>query len=298
MEISTTTLRLFEAFGCKEGIKIAAEIGFDALDLSLTNSIYEDEFSNEKLEDTCKMLREEAERNGIYFNQAHAPFPSYILTDNKEKMDEYNNKVRPKLINSIKAAGLAGAEQIIVHPIDCTNVEGVDQKKFNIDFYNSLIPYCKEYNIKIALENMWKFAKINGELARVIVPNVCSFGKDLAEYYDALDSEYFTVCLDVGHCALVDEKPEDAIIELGHNRLHALHVHDNDGKADLHTFPYLGILDWDAIMGALKKIDYDGVLTFEVIGGPLSDAYANKPALMKKAHELLSETGKFLANKF
>jgi sugar phosphate isomerase/epimerase len=144
---------------------------------------------------------------------------------------------------------------------------------------------------------MWKHAEINGELTQVIVPNVCSFGKYLAEYYGALDSKYFAVCLDVGHCVLVGEKAEDAILELGHDRLHSLHVHDNDGKQDLHTFPYLGTLDWDAIMGALKKIDYSGVLTFEV-GGPLLVAYANKPELLKKVYELLAVTGKTLANKF
>lgn len=295
MEISTSTSRLFETFGYKEGVKIAAEIGFDALDLNLIKPIYADEFSDENLEDTCKMLKEEAVKNGIYFNQAHAPFPSYILRDNKEKMDEYNNKVRPKLINAIKAAGLVGAKQIIVHPIDCTWVDGVEHKKFNIDFYNALIPYCKKYNIKIALENIWEYANIKGELTRIIIPNVS--GKDLAEYYDALDPEYFAVCLDIGHCDLVGEKAEDVIVALGHDRLHALHVHDNDGKADLHTLPYLGTFDWDAIMGALKKIDYDGVLTFEV-GGPLLDAYVDKPVLMKKAYELLAMTGKFLANKF
>ncbi len=65
----------------------------------------------------------------------------------------------------------------------------------------------------------------------------------------------------------------------------------------MHTFPYLGTLDWDAIMGALKKIDYSGVLTFEV-GGPLLVAYANKPELLKKVYELLAVTGKTLANKF
>lgn len=293
MKISTTTSRLFQSFGYKEGIRIAAEVGFDALDLNLIKPIYSEDFSDENLESTCKMLKSEAEKNGIFFNQAHAPFPTYLIIEDKEKMESYNNKVKPKLISAIKAAGLVGAAQIIVHPIDCTFSKEIDQKKFNIDFYNELMPYCKKYNVKIALENMWTTEKINGVDTKRIIPNVCSFSKDLAEYFDLLDPEYFTVCLDVGHCALVGEKPEDAIVNLGHNRLHALHIHDNDGKWDWHTFPYLGIFDWTAIMNALKKIDYDGVFTYEV-GGPIFDAYYDKPEIMEKAYGLLASIGKHL----
>lgn len=295
MKISTTTSQLFRTFGYKEGIKVAAEVGFDALDLNLIHPIYSEDFSDENLESTCTMLREEAEKNGIFFNQAHAPFPSRLVIEDKQRMTEYNEKVAPKIISAIRAAGIVGAAQIIVHPIDCTAIEEIDQKKYNIDFYNGLVPYCKEYNIKVALENMWTTKKENGVDTKVIIPNVCSFANDLADYYDALDPRYFTVCLDLGHCALVGEKAEDAIVQLGHERLHALHVHDNDWKWDQHTIPYLGKNDWDAVVRALKEIDYDGVLTYEV-GGPMLDAYGDKPEVMKKVYGLLAAVGKHLVN--
>lgn len=293
MKLSTTTSALFNTFGYDGGIRLAAEIGFDALDLNLIRTIYDEEFSEKNIENTCKRLKAEAEKNGICFNQAHAPFPSFWFSEEKQKMDEYNDSVKPKLINSIKAAGMVGAKQIIVHPIDCTLVKEIDQKEFNLDFYNSLVPYCKEYNIKVALENMWRYD--NAE--RRIVPNVCSLAKDLAEYYDELDSEYFTVCLDVGHSGLVGEKAEDAIIKLGHERLHALHVHDNDNVDDLHIIPYQGKMNWDAIMKALSQINYDGDFTYEV-GGNFLEVYQGKPELMKKAFEMLAVTGKYLMSKF
>ena len=286
MILSTTTDVVFETFGYKNGIQLLAKLGFDALDLNLINPIYKDEFSEENYEDTCFKLKQWAEESNIYFNQAHAPFPSYRFGD-----DDYNEKVKPALIRSIKAAGLVGAKQIIVHPTACP--EGVDQKKFNLDFYNSLVPYCKESHIKVALENMWGFDNAQNK----IVPNVCSFGRELADYFDALDPECFTVCLDIGHSGLVGQKAEAAIFELGGQRLHALHVHDNDNVGDLHTIPYQGKINWDAVMMALKCIEYDGDLTYEV-GGHFLCTYQNEPELMVKALELMVSTGRSLISKF
>lgn len=233
------------------------------------------------------MLVDEAQKNGICFNQAHAPYPGYAFGNN---MEEYNAKMKEAIAASIKVAGLIGAKQIIVHPIDCTLVN-VDQKKFNVDFYNTFTSYCEKYNVKIALENMFKRT---GE--GKFTENVCSYGKDLAEYYDALDPKYFTVCLDLGHSGLVGDNAADAIRVLGKERLHSLHVHDNDFRDDLHTIPYQGNMDWDDIVKALSEIEYEGDFTFEV-KGKFFERYRDKPELMEKMFELLADTGKYLLRK-
>ena len=286
MILSTTTGPVFDTFGYESGIQLLAELGFDALDLNLIQVIYQEEFSEENYESTCLKLKQWAAENNVYFNQAHAPFPSYKFGD-----DEYNEKVKPALIRSIQAAGLVGAKQIVVHPTACPG--GENQKKFNIAFYNSLIPYAKEAHTKIALENMWGFDSVQDK----IVPNVCSFGRELSDFFDALDPEYFTVCLDVGHSGLVGQPAEAAIFELGGQRLHALHVHDNDNVRDLHTIPYQGKINWDAVMTALKCIEYDGDLTYEIDGAFIT-AYRNEPELMVKVLELMVSTGRVLIEKF
>lgn len=287
MKLSTTTEAFFRLFGYSDGIKELAQIGFDALDMNLTTCIYDEDFSDENLESTCKMLLDTAKENGIYFNQAHAPYPSYRFFEDKEKMREQNEKIYHRLVNSIKAAGILGAEQIIVHPINVTDKR--IQKEFNLEFYNSLIPYCKEYGVKVALENMWGHSQIDSSR---IIANVCSFGCDLAEYYDELDPKYFTVCLDLGHCTLVGETPENAIRTLG-SRLHALHVHDNDTVKDIHTLPYMGKTDWDAVTKALRDVNYNGDFTFEV-GGAYLTHYKKDKVLMRKAFELMEVTGRKL----
>ncbi|MGN0178328.1 MAG: sugar phosphate isomerase/epimerase family protein [Monoglobaceae bacterium] len=290
MKLSTTTSALFSAFGYKAGIELAAKVGFDALDLNLTEIIYTDDFSDSRLEDTCRMLKTEAEIAGICFNQAHAPFPCFKF-NNSPDAEAYNQRIAPALRAAIKAAGLVGAEAIVIHPIDCASEPSVNQLKFNLNFYNSLKPFCEEYGVMAALENMWGYSAESGR----IVKNVCSTAEDLSRYYDALDPKYFTVCLDVGHSELVGESATDAIKILG-GRLHALHIHDNDKISDLHTIPYQGSLDWDEICSALCEIGYSGDFTYEV-GGRFLAPYIDKPRLMEKAFALLAETGKYLIQK-
>lgn len=287
MKLSTTTDKFFELFGYEEGIRTLADIGFDALDMNLITCIYNEEFSDPNLEKTCAKLLSVAKECGICFNQAHAPFPTYRFLDDKAKMEEYNTKVYPKLINSIKAAGILGAQQIVVHPIDVPDKR--IQKEFNLEFYNRLEPYCKEYSIKIALENMWGHSQVDHSK---IIPNVCSYGRDLADYCNALDPRYFTICLDIGHCGLVGQSADNAIREIG-SGLHALHVHDTDHVRDLHTLPYFGKIDWDAVTKALAEVDYDGDFTYEV-GGTYLVHYTNDKVLMRKAFELMEVTGRKL----
>ena len=55
------------------------------------------------------------------------------------------------------------------------------------------------------------------------------------------------------------------------NRLKVLHIHDNDGIADLHQIPFTftktrenkASTDWDGFLRGLGGIHFDGVLSFE-----------------------------------
>lgn len=256
MLLSTQTDVVFRTFGEAEGIEVLARAGYDAIDYSMFAMTREDCPLN-----TCDIsahagnLRRKAEDAGLRFNQAHAPFPSWLFGN-----DEYNGYIIDRVIRSIRIAGLLGAKAIVVHPV--AHPEGGDvQKEWNLAFYRRLEPIALEYGIKIALENMWGHDRNRG----YIVPNVCSFGEDLSDYVDALNPEAFTVCLDLGHCGLVGDEADHAIRVLGKQRLGALHVHDNDYRNDTHTIPYAcGCkMDWDKITRALGEIDYQGDFTYE-----------------------------------
>ena len=75
------------------------------------------------------------------------------------------------------------------------------------------------------------------------------------------------------------------LTRLGH-RLKALHIHDNDGVGDLHQIPFTftktrenrASTDWEGFIRGLKRIGYEGVLSFET--APALTAF---PGEMKEA---------------
>lgn len=257
MLLSTQTDVTFAKCGDDKGLKILSSAGYDAIDFSMFGMCHDDNFlNNTDFIQYAKELRKKAEDVGLRFNQAHAPFPVMRYND-----EAYNERIFPRVENAVKIAGILGAYCIVVHPV-ATPTSPEEQKEYNFKMYKKLAPIAKEYGVKIALENMWGY----DSRRNYIVPNVCSFARDLAEYYDELaDPDTFTVCLDLGHCGLIGEEPDEAIRTLGPDRLGALHVHDNNYVEDTHTIPYgIGMkMNWDKITRALGEIDYRGDFTFE-----------------------------------
>ncbi len=279
MRVSTQTEELGRRFGDEKAVRIIAEVGFDAIDFSMfkTDENIAPVFGND-YENYASHLKHVAKECGVCFNQAHAPFPSRRVGD-----DGYNKKIAPLIHRAIAVTSILGAKIVIVHPI-----AGAENKKeANIEFYNSLIPVCKEYNVQVALENMFGTNPNNTQ----IIPNVCSTGREFSEFIDALDPRYFTACLDVGHAGLVGETAQNMIRTLGHDRLKALHIHDNNHLRDLHTLPFTQSLNWQAITTALKDINYTGDFTLE------ADNFLLKfpEELIVPACKMMLETARYLA---
>lgn len=68
-------------------------------------------------------------------------------------------------------------------------------------------------------------------------------------------------CYDINH--IMREPGVDFIRAVG-SRIATLHVSDCDDINERHWLPGEGILDWQAILKALKEVGYDGVWMYEV----------------------------------
>jgi len=295
MIISTQTDRFAAKFGDHDAIKLLAKVGFDALDYSMFGILNKNHpINRDDYREYAKSLRKTAGENNIVFNQAHAPFPSYIQYPGKDKTEMgYNEIIVHFIVRAMEVASILGAEIIIVHPITLLNRPYQEQKFFNIDFYNNLLPYCKKFNIKIALENMWNF----DETEKKVTPAACSTAYEFKDYLDSLDKDRFCACLDIGHAEMQGSGGVSAvefINALGHERLKALHIHDNDKAGDLHTLPFTQKINWDDIMKALKNIDYNGDFTFE------ADHFLSgfPDELLLSASSLMLETGRYFIRKY
>lgn len=287
MKLVNNTYSFYEKYTIKEQIDILADSGYDAIDFSFFTGpkYFGAETDNEEFISYLKDLRTYAESKGLSFVQAHAPMPSSTNNPDETK-DIFENIVR-----SMKFASILGVEIIVVHPVQHLPYaeEGNPEKLFemNVDFYNRLLPYCKEYNIKVALENMWQMP-LPGKCGH----STCSRPDEFVRYLDALDSEWFVACLDVGHAVLVCEDPADMVKKLG-SRLSCLHVHDIDGTHDSHTLPFFGVNNWDKFIAALKDIGYKGNFTYE------SDSFfRNLPKeLYPAAMKFAADMGKYFIKK-
>lgn len=85
------------------------------------------------------------------------------------------------------------------------------------------------------------------------------------------DAKHVNINFDVNHImATYDELP-DMIARLA-PRIHAFHISDYDGIDELHWHPGQGIIDWPAVMKAIKAIDHDLLViletTFQLGGRP------------------------------
>ena len=260
------------------------EAGFDALDYSMFRMQEDDYILNQPsyLEHVLE-VKKIAESYGKYFNQAHAPFPSFKVGE-----DTYNTVILEKIKRSIEIAGTLGAKNIVIHP----TYYGKDSRRnldLNAEFYNNLIPLCKEYNIKIACENMFG----RDRRRHCIIPNICSVGEEFRAMMDMLDPKYFTACVDIGHAGLVGTTAPEMLRTLGHDYVGCLHVHDNDYLEDRHCPPYFFDLDWEEITQALADIDYKGDFTFES-----DDFLVNFPdEVFPAAYKLLHDIGRSLIKK-
>jgi L-ribulose-5-phosphate 3-epimerase len=284
MILSTQTDVAGFRFGDEKAIRFIAGAGFDAVDYSMFCMDKDDNVLNSSgYEKRALELKKIAEDCGVFFNQAHAPFPCVKIGNEK-----YNSVTFDRVKRSIEIAGILGAKNIIVHPTDY-QVPSKENVKENLKYYKLLIPSAKEFKVKIAVENMFGRDNRRG----YIIPNICSIEKEFCEMMDSLDSKYFTACLDIGHAGLVGTTAEEMITALGHKRLTCLHVHDNDYREDRHMPPYFYKLDWDAITKALADIDYSGDFTFEA--DRIFDRFPEE--LMPSAFKLLHDIGRHLISK-
>ena len=250
MLLSTQTESTARVFGLTKAVEMIAAAGFDAVDLSMFDDPSNEWMYQDGYRKKIAQAHRAAEDAGVFFNQGHAPFPTM-----KDGDEAFNVMRRKQVLRSIEIAGMLGVRNLVVHPVYFKE----NKKEKNLEMYQSFLPAAEKAGVRIALENMWGHDDRRG----VITKNVCSDAQELSDYVDALDSRYFTVCLDIGHVGLVGDYEAETIRALGAERLTCVHIHDNDYVHDLHTVPFAGKLPWPEICDAFSEIGYRGDLTLE-----------------------------------
>lgn len=284
MKTSTEIGSIAKVMGEERAIEAVAKAGFDAWDLSMFDMCT----YNGDIELTvdsqhplgqpgyvryAQKLKKIGEDNGIICNQSHAPFPSFF------------NGMETYLKRAIECTAEAGGDICVIHP--CNNKSAEE----NAEMYMRLLPFAKDYGVKIATENMWDW---DNEANRAGFA-ACATAESFKAHLDAVDDDYFVACLDIGHAEMMGDSvsAEEMVLKLG-DKLQALHIHDNDRWHDSHQIPFSMDIDFEKVVKALKTIDYKGYFTLEA-GNYIKD-FAKEDA--HKAVKDLAVSARRLADMF
>lgn len=253
MKISTEIRSAAKIIGEEKAIEYYAKAGFDAWDFSMLSMCIYDRENGTLLENNhplagrdylkfARNLKRVASDCGIICNQSHAPFPTCCA------------EIRSYYKRAIECTAEVGGDICVIHPDNNKTAEE------NSEMYLELLPFAKECNVRIATENMVNWDNVKNQSAFA----ACATPESFNEHLDAVNDEYFTACLDIGHAELrgSDTNAVEMIRALG-NRLSALHIHDNDKWHDSHQIPFSMNIDFKEVIAALKEINYNGYFTLE-----------------------------------
>lgn len=260
---------LQEKYGDFEALKIAKDIGADAVDFAMANKRFdyrvEGSIYNKSDEEIVKYfteLKNYADELGIEICQTHGHDCGF-----KNKPEEDDALVENIRLNCLATAAL-GAPVCVIHNATSlfmgANPDPELMHKLSYELFTRTLPYAKEYNVKIATETFGDAYK-----------NIDFFG-DIDEFMKAYNTiksideykDYFTTCVDTGHsnkAAVLFGQPKvgDVIRRIGSD-IAVLHLNDNDGIYDQHKMPKSGNIDWTDVLKALDEVGYNGVYNMEL----------------------------------
>ncbi|MCM1154877.1 MAG: sugar phosphate isomerase/epimerase [Roseburia sp.] len=288
MDIGVQTQNVIKDECPQEGFEMLKRAGFTCCDFSLnsyllnlllyrfeTNDFFDK--SQTEIEAFFAPHKEAAKTAGIRINQMHMPYPNYVPDGSAELNDYLKNVVAQK---SMRICAFMDCQYIVIHGFKLARYLGSEEAEWEktLEFIEFLAPLAKELGITICIENLYT------SLGKHIIEGPCCDAGKAADRIDAVNQKYgaevLGFCFDTGHANLVGIDFENFLTILG-SRLKVLHIHDNDGIGDLHQLPFTFTnsrenttsTDWEGFLKGLRKIRFNGVLSFET--APALTAFPN-----------------------
>lgn len=173
----------------------------------------------------------------------HGPFLDLNPSSNDSLIREASRK---RFQQAYDAAASLGAKKIIYHTCFVPRVNFLE------GWVDLTVPFWEEFladkddSIKIHLENVFDptWRTIRAVAERIAHPA-------------------FSVCLDLGHANHASDIPLTEWIEGLGEYIGHIHIHDNDGITDGHLAVGDGMIPWDDVRGALRRICPDADYTVE-----------------------------------
>nr|MCR4611989.1 sugar phosphate isomerase/epimerase [Lachnospiraceae bacterium] len=212
---------------------------------------------------------------------------------------EFNDYLREVMaVKSMKICHFLNCRYIVIHGFKLSQFLGSEEAEWQETqkFIEFLAPMAKEYGITICIENV--YTSTGSHILEGPCCDAVKAARRIDEINDKYGAEILGFCFDTGHANLVGINFKEFIETLG-PRLKVLHIHDNDGMADLHQLPFTFTrsrenrpsTDWEGFVSGIKNINYGGVLSFET--APVLKSFPNE--LRTEALTMIYNIGKYFA---
>ncbi len=190
-------------------------------------------------------------------SQMHAPYGDLDLQlGSADKAVQMKGMEKSK--EWLKYASILRVKVLVFHTAWNKKSEGLSKeeqvaqdKAVNREVFADIGKFGGEVGVKVAVEN-----RLEG-----------GFGSKPCDMLDIVlaDPDHLGVCLDTGHANVNGLGSGQFVRELG-KHLIATHIHDNDGRTDLHLLPYMGNIHWPDFFRAIEEAPYRGPLIIEIPG--------------------------------
>lgn len=261
----------------ENAIHTVGELGFDAIELIAHNQADVDVYyTNEKIKDLREIINSydmELSQFALYteLTQGLANLKEEIRENaflNFEKMVKIGHELGTNMINmvsnwlndySCQISYLPNYWSPFVNGIPYTeltqNMSFPQEYDFNVvwkQYMESLkrcLDICKKYDMRFNIEGH----------ANVLVGN----SDAMVRMFDEIKDDALGINVDTAWHMIQREYVPMVIEKLG-NKVFHLHMRDGDGMFNYGLPPGKGINNWEDTFNALKKIGFDGVVSFEM----------------------------------
>ncbi len=174
----------------------------------------------------------------------HAPFSGL---DPAAPEQDARLRAKEAMERAFACIRLFRPRQVVVHPHLVDEPPGIEERvAIGVRFWAPLVEMAERSGAVVAFENTYEHSP---EAHRALL--------------ERLASPAARFCLDTGHLLCFARSAWQEWLALLADRLAHLHVHDNDGTADLHLAPGHGRFDFAGLLAALRAQGLRASITLE-----------------------------------
>jgi len=209
-------------------------------------------------------LHERTGAAGLGIHSVHGCWGGQTIRARQVDLGALDPSIRSESLDDIRRCvdwtQAAGGSFLVVHPGGLSDpVDFAARRAALLDSLRTLAPHAQALSVVVCVENMPPGVHPGTNMA------------DLADLVAEVNNPWIDLALDTGHAAISEgvadygRRDLAATTDAAGRYLATTHVHDNNGRQDVHWPPGLGVVDWDGWVEALDAINYRGPIMLECI---------------------------------